>query len=170
MRVKTLFFCITKIILVLRTTNAMIWKKSKNLGLLNVSSLFFFRERRLFTCDSPSTSALSAPTRFGQKKSFFSLMVKFIFLGCMSNPRKFPVYLWGKKVYNCSQCSGSGSWAGSVCFWASRIRILNYLYGRIQGSGSVSKCHAVFSYPMNDRWLCNCQSWSVPEGLPIVRK
>ncbi len=41
--------------------------------------IYFCRERRLFTCDSPSTSAHSAPTRFVQKKSSFSLMVKFIF-------------------------------------------------------------------------------------------
>ncbi len=74
----------------------------------------------------------------------------------------FPVHFGEQKVYNCSQCSVSGSWAGSggcVCFCTDpRIRFrIRIKMPRIRSTGCSGT--AVFSDPMNDRWLCNCQSW-----------
>ncbi len=40
------------------------------------------------------------------------------------------------------QCSGPATGPGSVCFWASRIRIrIHFSEVRIRGCGSVPKCH-----------------------------
>ncbi len=133
---KKIFFCITKIILVLRPTNAMIWKKSKNLGLLNVSSLFIFVGKEDYSRATVLLLLHSLPLQGLFRKSRFSRWwsSSFFWVACQILGKIFQ-FIFGEKKFII---------AASVPDQDPEQDPEDaYVFVRIQGSdtGSVSKCH-----------------------------